>query len=73
MLDLIIALVFNGLVLGMIYVLLAMGFPQELANGSLRFSMGRETTEEDIDRVLEVLPGIIARLRAMSPMLKSIR
>ena len=55
------------------YVLLAMGFPQELAHGSLRFSLGRETTEEDIDRVLEVLPGIIARLRAMSPMLKSIR
>lgn len=55
------------------YVLLAMGFSQELAHGSLRFSLGRETTEEDIDRVLEVLPGIIARLRAMSPMLKSIR
>lgn len=55
------------------YVLLAMGFPQELAHGSLRFSMGRETTEEDIDRVLEVLTRIIARLRAMSPMLKSIR
>jgi cysteine desulfurase len=55
------------------YVLLAMGFPQQLAHGSLRFSLGRETTEEDIDRVLEVLPGIIARLRAMSPMLKSIR
>ena len=55
------------------YVLLAMGFPQELAHGSLRFSLGRETTEEDIDRVLEVLPGIIARLRAISPMLKSIR
>jgi len=55
------------------YVLLAMGFPQELAHGSLRFSLGRETTEEDIDRVLEVLPGIIARLRAMSPMLKSSR
>jgi len=55
------------------YVLLAMGFPQELAHGSLRFSMGRETTEEDIDRVLEVLPRIIAKLRAMSPMLKSIR
>jgi cysteine desulfurase len=55
------------------YVLLAMGLPQELAHGSLRFSLGRETTEEDIERVLEVLPGIIAKLRAMSPMLKSIR
>jgi cysteine desulfurase len=55
------------------YVLLAMGFSQELAHGSLRFSLGRETTEEDIDRVLEVLPRIIDKLRAMSPMLKSIR
>lgn len=55
------------------YVLLAMGFPQELAHGSLRFSLGRETSEQDIDRVLEVLPGIITKLRAMSPMLKSRR
>lgn len=55
------------------YVLLAMGFPQEMAHGSLRFSLGRETTEEDIQSVLEVLPGIIDRLRAMSPMLKSSR
>ncbi|GAG52857.1 unnamed protein product, partial [marine sediment metagenome] len=35
------------------YVLLAMGLSHELAHGSLRFSLGRETTEEDIDRVLE--------------------
>jgi cysteine desulfurase len=55
------------------YVLLAMGFPQELAHGSLRFSLGRETTEEDIQSVLEVLPRIIDKLRAMSPMLKSSR
>jgi len=53
------------------YVLLAMGLSHELAHGSLRFSLGRGTTEEDIGRVLEVLPGIIAKLRAMSPMLKS--
>ncbi len=50
------------------YVLLAMGLSHELAHGSLRFSLGRETTEEDIARVLEVLPRIITKLRAMSPM-----
>ena len=53
------------------YVLLAMGLSHELAHGSLRFSLGRETTEEDIARVLEVSPRIIAKLRAMSPMLQS--
>ncbi len=50
------------------YVLLAMGLSHELAHGSLRFSLGRETTEEDIARVLEVLPRISTKLRAMSPM-----
>ena len=53
------------------YVLLAMGLSHELAHGSLRFSLGRETTEEDIARVLEISPRIIAKLRAMSPMLRS--
>ena len=53
------------------YVLLAMGLSHELAHGSLRFSLGRETTEGDIARVLEVSPRIIAKLRAMSPMLRS--
>jgi len=52
------------------YVLLAMELSHELAHGSLRFSLGRETTEEDIARVLEVLPRISTKLRAMSPMLK---
>ena len=53
------------------YVLLAMGLSHELGHGSLRFSLGRETTEEDIARVLEISPRIIAKLRAMSPMLQS--
>jgi len=53
------------------YVLLAMGLSHELAHGSLRFSLGRETTGEDITRVLEVSPRIVAKLRAMSPMLGS--
>jgi cysteine desulfurase len=53
------------------HVLLALGVPPEQAHGSLRFTLGRENTETDVERVLEVLPGIVARLRAMSPLLKS--
>ena len=55
------------------HVLLAMGLPHEQAHGSLRFSLGKWTTEEEIGRVLEVLPQIVAKLRAMSPLLKSQR
>ena len=55
------------------HVLLALGLSPELAHGSLRFSLGKWTTEEEIGRVLEVLPKIVARLRAMSPLLKSHR
>ncbi len=47
-------------------VLLATGMGPELAHGSIRFSLGRENTEEDIDYVLEKLPQIIARIRKMS-------
>jgi len=50
------------------HVLLAMGLPHEVAHGSLRLTLGRENTEEDIDYVLEVLPPIVERLRAMSPL-----
>ncbi len=53
------------------HVLLAMELPPEQAYGSLRFSLGKWTTEEEIGRVLEVLPQIVARLRAMSPLLRS--
>ncbi len=55
------------------HVLLAMGLSHEQAHGSLRFSFGKWTTEEEIGRVLEVLPPIVAKLRAMSPLLKSRR
>ena len=55
------------------HVLLATGLSPEQSHGSLRFSLGRWTTEEDIGRVLEVLPRVVARLRAMSPLLKSHR
>ena len=48
------------------YVLLAMGIRHEEAHGSLELTMGRWTTEGDVERVLEVLPGIVRRLREMS-------
>ncbi|MFC1904805.1 cysteine desulfurase NifS [Chloroflexota bacterium] len=53
------------------HVLLALGLPPEQAHGSLRFTLGKWTTGEEIERVLEVLPPIVAKLRAMSPLLKS--
>jgi cysteine desulfurase len=48
------------------HVLMATGLGPELAHGSIRFSLGRGSTREDVARVLEVLPGIIERLRKMS-------
>jgi len=53
------------------HVLLALGLDPLQAHSSLRFSLGKWTTEEEIDRVLEVLPRVVAKLRAMSPLLKS--
>lgn len=50
------------------HVLLAMGLKHEVAHGSLRFSLGKQNTEEDIDYVLEQLPKIVERLRMMSPL-----
>jgi len=52
------------------HVLLAMGIPHEIAHGSLRFSLGRYTKEDDIEKVLKFLPPIIERLRNMSPLWK---
>jgi cysteine desulfurase len=53
------------------HVLLAMGLSPEQAHGSLRFTLGKWTTEDEIERVMVVLPGIVAKLRAMSPLVKS--
>jgi cysteine desulfurase len=50
------------------HVLLGIGLTHEVAHGSLRLTLGRSTTEESIDRVLAILPDIIRRLRAMSPL-----
>lgn len=52
------------------HVLLATGLGAELAHGSIRFSLGRGNTEEDIDYVLDKLPGIIERIRGMSTVYK---
>jgi cysteine desulfurase len=50
------------------HVLLGMGVPAEIAHSSLRLTMGRLTTKEDIDYVLDLMPSIASRLRAMSPL-----
>ena len=50
------------------HVLLAIGLPHEIAHGSLRFSLSSETTEAEIDEVLEKLPQIVRTLREMSPL-----
>lgn len=50
------------------HVLTAMGISPEIAHGSLRFSLGKENTEEEVNKVLEVLPPIIDKLREMSPL-----
>jgi len=50
------------------HVLLALGLPHEIAHGSLRLTMGKDNTVEDVDYVLEVLPSIIKNLRMMSPL-----
>ncbi len=52
------------------HVMLAIGRSHELAHGSLRFSLGRQTSTEDMQTVLEVLVRSIARLRMMSPLYK---
>jgi len=52
------------------HVLLSIGLTHEFAHGSVRFSLGRNTTKEELDYVAEILPGIIKKLRAMSPLYK---
>ncbi len=49
------------------HVLLAIGLPPEIAHGSLRLTLGKDNTEEDIDYVIGILPKIIEKLRALSP------
>jgi cysteine desulfurase len=49
------------------YVVTAMGVPTEWALGALRCSLGRSTSDEDIDYVLETLPAAVGRIRSVSP------
>lgn len=50
------------------HVLMALGLRHEQAHGSLRMTLGKDNTEAHIDKVLDILPGIVQRLREMSPL-----
>ena len=50
------------------HVLLAIGLPHAVAHGSLRLTLSEETTDEDVDYMLQVIPGVVQRLREMSPL-----
>ena len=45
-----------------------MGIPEDLARGSLRFSFGRNNSEKDVHDLLKTLPGIVQKLRSLSPL-----
>jgi cysteine desulfurase len=50
------------------HVLTAMSLPREICHGSLRLTLGQDNTDEDVDHVLTVLPGVIGKLRDLSPL-----
>jgi cysteine desulfurase len=52
------------------HVLLALGLPHEVAHGSVRLTLGDDTTDEDVDYVLKILPEVAKKLRFMSPLWK---
>jgi len=51
------------------HVLVAMGVPRELALGAIRFSLGRETSRDDIERVVAVFPGVVDKVRKLASVL----
>jgi cysteine desulfurase len=53
------------------HVLTAIGLKPEQARGTIRFSLGRFNTEEDVDAALKILPGVVEQLRAVSPRYRS--
>ncbi|MBC7264618.1 MAG: cysteine desulfurase NifS [Chloroflexi bacterium] len=55
------------------HVLLALGLPPEICHGSLRLTLGKDNTEADVEYVLSILPGIVEKLRAMSPVYQQMR
>ena len=55
------------------HVLLAIGLPAEVAHGSLRLSLSEDTTDEEVDYVIDVLPKIVQRLRDMSPLYEGVK
>lgn len=54
------------------HVLLVLGLPHEIAHGSLRLTISEETTDDDIDYIIEKIPGIIKRIRDMSPLWENV-
>ena len=54
------------------HTLISCGLLHEEAHGSLEFTFGRYSRESDVDRVMEVLPGIVARLRRLSPLYRKV-
>ena len=50
------------------HVLTAVGVPPEICHGSITFSLGKDSSREDVEQVLSILPGIVERLREMSPL-----
>lgn len=55
------------------HVLLALGLPHEVAHGSMRLTISDETTDEDIDYILETVPKVVERIRGMSPLWEDIQ
>ena len=53
------------------HVLTALGYPEDEARGSLRLTLGRTTTDEDIDRAIEIIPSTIREARASAAALAS--
>jgi len=49
------------------HVIVAMGMPYEAAHGSIRFTLGKRNSKEEVDKLMEVLPEIIEKLRGISP------
>ena len=53
------------------HVLVALGLSADIAHASLRLTLGRDTTDADIDYLMDTLPGIVERLRALSPLARA--